>query len=375
MRPERLRVVEDLRTIPAEQWRPLALVQPAFRLEVFRSLAEQSIRPRCFKAFMIEDSEGASAAAVCQAVTQAAQYSPLDSLLFGRARKLCEALHLSPRPYLSFSLPLGGGAAISVRAADANSARRCLNELLDGIETYASQRRFGVAFMGIEQDALPDSILRERGYLACETPPTTMLAVEWNDIDGYVTHLRRTSASAASTVRNELTRAHKHGVAIRQIPCDDSGAQALYEFASRHYRLKNGVEPVYAPDFFLRLASMLGEDFLLFEARRNGARTAMLGAVRSAEVAWVTWLGFDANERPNDFTYFNLAYYALAAFAPVAGIRTLLYGNGAYDAKLRRGCRMTRCGAFYRPHSSLMRGIASCFFLAHRTWYKQKKLR
>lgn len=372
MGTERFKIVDDLSELAAEQWRRFAQGHPGLHLAVLQSLSEQSLKPLRFKAFVVEDAAGIAAAAVCQSVTQASQYSSLDSLLFGRARQLCAALRLHARPYLAFSLPLGGGAAIAARTASADEMRHRLTTLLDGVETYATEHHFGVAFMRIEEGTLASLLLRERGYLESKTPSTATLAVEWDDFDGYLAYLHRSSPKAASMVRNERTRARKQGVEIRRIPCDEAGARALYDFASRHYREKNGSDPVYTADFFVRLAAMLGEDFLLFEARRHGARTALSVGVRSVEVVWATWVGFAPGERPNDFTYFNLCYYAMADYAPAANIRTVLYGNGAYDAKLRRGCRITECSVFYRPHSGFMRAVATPFFRMHRAWYRRK---
>lgn len=372
MRSEQLRIVDDPKEIDPERWKAVSKSMPGFRIEVFRSLAEQSVEPRQFRIFVIEDDGGIHAAAVCQLVGDAGDLSPLDSLLFGRGRKLCDALRVSTRPYLSFFLPLGGGTALSVREAAEEDQRRWLGALFDGIERHAEASAAGIAFVGIARDALSRRVLVSRGYLETEARPTTFMSVEWDDIDGYIAHLRRDSANAANTVRYERSRSRKLGVVVRKIPVDEAATDALYAFASDHYRHKNGLDPVFAPDFFSRLAAMTGDDFLLFEARRNGTRTALLGALRSEDTAWITWVGFDKRDRQNDFTYFNLAFYLPAEYAASAGIRTLLYGNSVYGAKLRRGCRMVRCGLLYRPDSALARGAARPFFRAHRAWYRRK---
>jgi len=369
---EQFRVVEDLSTLPTERWKVVTQGEPALRLEVLISLVDQQTRPLPMKAFLLEDAQGIAAAGLCREIVQAADYSPLDGLMFGRLRKLCNSMHLSAKPYLSFHLPLGGAAALCVRAASAQDQHRWLTALMDGIEGYASQRGLGTAFMRIEEQTSEHAVLRERGYLETESLPTTVLVIEWQDIDGYVAHLRRSSSNAAQTVRSERTRARKQGVTIRPVPTDETNVMALYRLAHSHYIHKNGAEPAYTPDFFLRLAAALGEDLLIFEAQRNGSRTAMIGLVRSGELAWAAWLGFESNDRPADFTYFNLAYYALAEYAPTAGIRKLLYGNTTYDAKSRRGCRISPCTLFYRPHSQLMRSVVRLFFRIHRAWHRRK---
>ncbi len=373
MSVERFRIVDDPSALSVAQWRAVTRGEPALRMEVLRSLGRQASRPLGMRAFVLEDDEGLGAAALCREILSSTEYSPLDSLLFGRARKFCNALRVGPRPYLSFHLPLGGAAAICVREAPGDVQQRRLDALLGGIESHAAQRRTGVGFMRVEQDSPASLALRSRGYLETETLPTTILPVEWPDFDGYVEHLRRSSLSAACTVRKEWGRARKQGVVIRRIPASQASATDLYHLAHGHYLQKNASEPAYTTDFFARLAPELGEDFLLFEARRNDVRTALLGVVRSGELAWVAWVGFEAVNRPRDFTYFNLVFYALAEYAPSAGIRRMLYGNGAYEAKLRRGCQLRRCSVFYRPHRSAWRAAARPFFVVHRAWHRRKR--
>lgn len=373
MSVERFRIIDELNALSVAHWKAVTRGEPALRMEVLRSLGRQASRPLSMRAFVLEDAEGLAAAALFREILPSTEFSPLDLLLFGRARKYCSELRVDLRPYLSFHLPLGGAAAISVREAPAEEEHRRLDALLDGIENYAAQRKFGIGFMHVERESAASIALRDRGYLETDTLPTTVLSIEWPDLNGYVEHLRRSSVNAADTVRQERGRARKQGVVIRRIPANESNAVDLYRLAHTHYRQKNGSEPAYTQDFFARLAQELGEDFLLFEARRNDVRTALLGVVRSGEVAWVSWVGFEAVNRPRDFTYFNLVYYALAEYAPPAGIRRLLYGNGAYEAKLRRGCQLRQCSIFYRPHGAAMRAAARPFFVVHRAWHRRKR--
>ena len=373
MSGERFRIVDDLNALPSAPWTAVTRGEPALRMEVLRSLGQQVTRPLGMRAFVLEDPAGLAAAALYREILPSSEYSPLDLLLFGRARKLCSELRVGLRPYLAFQLPLGGAAAICVREAPAAEEHRRLDALLDGIESYAAQCRFGIGFMRVERESVASIALRNRGYLETHTLPTTILSVQWSDFDGYVEHLRRSSVNSAETVRHERARARKQGVVIRRIPATEASALDLYRLAHGHYRQKNGSEPAYTADFFVRLAQELGEDFLFFEARRGDVRTALLGVVRSGEIAWVSWVGFEAENRPRDFTYFNLVYYALAEYAPSAGIRKLLYGNGAYEAKLRRGCQLTQCSVFYRPYSAVVRAAARPFFVVHRAWHRRKR--
>lgn len=165
--------------------------------------------------------------------------------------------------------------------------------------------------------------LRERGYLETEIHPTTRLEIEWSDFDGYVEHLRAQSGNAAQNARYERRRNRKSGVCIRQLPNPVDAYATMYCLFRDHYRHKNGREPLEGPQFLPRLQEALGEDHL-------------------------------------------------ADAAAALGLKTLLYGNSALDAKRRRGCRVVANHLFYRPHRRFVRVAAKPYFSIHRAWYRRK---
>lgn len=370
---ERLRITDGLAQIPESGWRELAFGNPALRFEVLEAIEHSATRQLNLQTFLLENDAGLAAAAVCESVTAPDAHNPLDSLLFGRAMRVARTLAVSTRPVLLFSPPLGNGAAVILRNTGPGERRRLLDRLLDGIGAHATKRKSGIAFIGVSgDDEMLTEALRDRGYLETEVQPTTRLDVEWRDFEGYVDYLRRRSKSAAGTARRERNRSRSSGVHIRSVPAGSVDTLAFYTLAREHYRHKNGGDLPYGPRFLPQLIQALGDDFLVFEAERHGQRVAMLGIVRSGTVGWLSCLGIDLRNRPNDFTYFNLAYYHLADCAAALGLRTLLYGNGAYQAKRMRGCRLTVSRLFYHPYRSLRRLAARPYFRIHRAWYRRK---
>lgn len=370
---ERLCITDGLAQIPESGWRDLAIGNPAMRFEVLKAIEHSATRHLNLQTFLLENDEGLAAAAICESVTAAGAYNPLDSLLFGRAMRVARILAVSTRPVLLFSPPLGNGAAVILRNTRTGERRRLLNRLLDGIEAYATDRKFGIAFIGVSgDDEMQTEALRDRRYLETEVQPTTCLDVKWRDFEGYVDYLRRRSKSAAGTARRERDRNRSSGVHIRCVPSNSVDPLAFYTLAQEHYRHKNGQDPLYGPRFLPQLIQALGDDFLVFEAERHGQRVAMLGIVRSGDVGWLSCLGIDLRNRSNDFTYFNLVFYHLADRAAALGLRTLLYGNGAYHAKRMRGCRLTVSRLFYQPYRPLRRLAAKPYFRIHRAWYRRK---
>ncbi|HEY6455936.1 MAG TPA: GNAT family N-acetyltransferase [Steroidobacteraceae bacterium] len=371
--PERLRIETDIEQLPAAEWQRLTYGHPALRLELLKALAATARTVLPLRIFMLEDESGIAAAALCETVASNQTNSALDSLLFGRAAAAATRLGASSRPTLLFRTPVGTESAVVVRPADSAEQRRILSRLLDAIERHAAQQRLGIAVIGVLGDHnLLGDVLAARHYLATDIQPHARLPIQWADFDGYVEYLRGYSQNSARNARRERSRNQRSGVSIRHLPCTAASAGALYRLAREHYRHKNGVDPQFEPEFLPRLATLLGDEFLLFEALREGHRIGMLGAVRSGSVGWMAWYGTELTDRPNDFTYANLVFYHPADVATQLGLKTLLYGTHALDAKRRRGCQILRSRLFYRPHRPLTRFVAGAYFLLHRAWFRRK---
>jgi predicted N-acyltransferase len=370
---QRLRIVQDVEQLPDAEWQSLVLGHPALRLEVLRVTAKAASRPLPVQIFLLEDDRGIAAAAVCEPITATAAHNMLDALLFGRAERLVRRLRISTRPLLLFKCPLGRQAPIVLRAGECAQQMRDLSSLLDGIEEHAAGHDLGIAFIGLTvEDELLCSALRSRRYLDSEIDSTARLEIEWSDFDGYVNHLRTRSRNAAKVVRNERNRNRKNGVRIQRVRPGAAETQALYTLMYAHYRDKNGRDLPFGPAFLPRLAASLGDDLLIFEARRDDRVIGTVFVVRSGSVGWVVSVGIELLDRPNDFTYANLLFYHAADWAPALGIKTLLYGTAVQRAKLTRGCRLIACRLFYRPHGRFTRLFIWPYMLIHQARFRWK---
>lgn len=368
---QRLRVVHDAEQLPDAEWQSLVLGHPALRLEVLLAIAKTASRPLPVRIFLLEDDRGIAAAAVCEPIAASAAHNMLDALLFGRAERLVRRLGISTGPMLLFKCPLARQAPIVLRSGEYATQMRDLSSLLDGIEEHAAGHDLGIAFIGFTaEDELLCSALCSRRYLDSEIDSTARLEIEWNDFDGYVNHLRTRSRNAAKIARNERNRNRKNGVRIQRVRPDAAETQALYTLMYEHYHDKNGRDLPFGPAFLPRLAAPLGDDLLIFEARRDDHVIGTVFVVRSGSVGWVVSVGIELLDRPNDFTYANLLFYHAADWAPALGIKTLLYGTAVQKAKLTRGCRLVPCRLFYSPHRRFNR-----LFIAPYMWIHQARFR
>jgi predicted N-acyltransferase len=371
-----VRIIQGVEQLPEAEWQSLVSGRPAWRLEVLRTIARYPSRPLPLTVFLLEDQSGLAGAAVCIPIVANSAHNSLDKLLFGRAARLLRRLGASTQPVLVFQIPLSGEASVVLRRGAAAVQQRLLDQLLDCIESHATELKSGIAFKGVTPEDSPLwATLRRRGYAGSEYESTACLDIQWSDFDAYVNHLRQDSRNAAKIARNERNRNRnrKSGVEIRQVPCTDDVAHALYVVTRDHCRHKNGWDPLYGPQFLPQLSKALGDDLLVFEAVRAGERVAMLAVVRSGTVGWVAWVGIEMRDRPNDFTYANIVFYHLTDWAPPLGLRTLLYGTAAQAAKSRRGCRLLPCCVFYRPRKRVFRLLASPYLAFHQAWFHRKK--
>lgn|GEM_PF-5269713 len=370
---EQLRIEEDVERLPADDWQQLTCGRPALRLEVLKAIAATASSALSLRIFMLVDPTGIAAAAVCECVSAQDSFSTLDGLLYGRAQRLAAALGASTRPTLLFCTPVGTECAVMLRPTDPTEQRRILDRLLDEIEAHAAAQKLGIGFIGVFADEeLLGNALRARIYLDTEIQPIARLQIEWHDFDGYVKHLQQRSHNAAHNARTERKRNRRSGVSIQQIEGTAANAAALDALVRPHYRHKNGTDLHFGPEFLPLMAELLGDDFLLFEAVRDGHAVGMMGLVRSGSVAWGAWFGIELTDRRNDFTYANLVYYHVAASAAALGIKTVLYGTLALDTKRRRGCQIIRSRLFYRPHQRHARLLARAYFGIHRAWFGRK---
>jgi predicted N-acyltransferase len=369
-----VRIVQGIEQLPEAEWQSLVRGRPAWRLEVLRALTRNTTQPLPLQIFLLEDQLGLAAASVCLPVDSGAAYNPLDTLLFGRAAGVLRRLRLSTQPVLVFHIPLSRQAPIVLRPAAEAVQQRLLDQLLDRIESYAAERKFGIAFVGVTPEDTPLwATLRRRRYPGSASQSTARLEIQWSDFESYVGHLRQRSKSAAQNARTERSRNRKCSVVIRQVACTDAVAEALDIITRDHHRHRNGQDPLYGPQFLSQLSKTLADDLLIFEAVRNGERVAMLAVVRSGTVGWVAMVGIEQRDRPNDFTYANLMFYYPADWAPALGFTTLLYGTAAQEAKARRGCRLLDCYIFYRPRRRVFRLLATPYLALHRAWFRRKK--
>ncbi|MFF7991028.1 hypothetical protein ACFZDG_14730 [Kitasatospora xanthocidica] len=219
--------------------------------------------------------------------------------------------------------------------------RAVLKEFVARITDWARAqglRSVSLLFLRASADPFIEE-LRAAGFDILKLTETCDLHVTWTDLDGYFAHLpskRRVEA------RRELRMLEERGIELdaRPLAADEPEILDLrcqlaekYDGVSdieRERRILNGLREHVAP-----------EDLTVFTASKNGTMLGFGLMVRDGAEWTAAIAGTNYRTEESEFTYFANLYYQPAALASTYGIRTISYGPGSWDAKRRRGCRLS----------------------------------
>ena len=99
----------------------------------------------------------------------------------------------------------------------------------------------------------------------------------------------------------------------------------------------------------------------------------MLALIRDGSTGWASLFGIDLNDRQKDYTYPSVAFYYAASVAGELGLRRILYGSGAIEAKRQRGCDIEGSALYYRPTGGLLSWFGGPMFRIQRAWKARKR--
>lgn len=359
--------LDDITALDAQTWNRLAEDCAAARHEFVSAMDTGSARTHRY--FVVADG----AAYQCAArLTFPADYGrTLAYSLYGRGAAALGRLGLRIGDVALCGWPLGRGRNVLVDPKLREGAQR---ELLHGMCAAVEAAAAGttIAFPDIlPNDVLLARVLTERGYCVAGSLPTALLDVQWQNLDGYLAALRRTSKNWSATARTEINRYQKSGAA--QLPGPDIGEwDTIAALLNRHHERLNNHSPGHTAARLRRLKERLGDDLIIFLSRQSGAITGVSVAAQHGADATLSWIGVDHAATGNNFTYFNLAYYAPAAALAQRGVRRLWLGNAAYEAKIRRGCRVMPSDTYLRFPTRVSRATHGLVLPLQRAWYRRK---
>ncbi|KAA2252184.1 GNAT family N-acetyltransferase [Solihabitans fulvus] len=224
----------------------------------------------------------------------------------------------------------------------------------DGVLSFA-----GLADLGLARRLA--GLLRnsEVGLVGAET----VLDVTWTDFDGYLATLGR---NARTSIRRERRQYLAGGLRTRVVEgtaaLDECTARLQVQLAAK-YRTTASTEAVLAD--YADIAATMADRMVVFLAERAGAPVGMCVCLRDNGTLHIRNVAFDYAATRADFVYFNVMCYEPLLWGLCNGISRFCFGNGAAEAKRRRGCRLDPLYGVVRWPGSLAAACGGS--LAHRT--------
>jgi hypothetical protein len=219
-----------------------------------------------------------------------------------------------------------------------------------------------VLYVDADDRTLRDT-LAGAGYIGWITGASAQLRIEWPSLDGYIQS--QESRIRKRNIRYELARFADAGIKVGTSLLPPDTSELAHLTALHQQKHGHGYHPEFENMVLQNYRKHMGENCFIIYGEREG-RLVGFGLVMCDRDTWRPGLsGWDASlSTPNEFTYFNIAYYRMVELAIHAGVTTIDYGMEAYDVKIRRGCTLQPLWCYVKvPHA--YRDIVSAVASAH----------
>ena len=371
MREEAL-IVDDIGELDRELWNTLVADHPAARYELLSTLDARQAASR-HRYAVIASADGYRCAARLT-FPSPQEGPPFGRVLFGRAAPVAAALGFQIRnASICRWFPCHGNTVLTDRRLPQAERIACTDAMLDVLEPASADRTMVFPDV-LPQDTTLAEALARRGFAAAAGLPIAYLDVQWNDLEGYLAALKRGSKSWKNAARSEINRHRSSGAIVQRLSVGGADYDRVCELLNRHHeRLNAGDAPNHVTETLRRLHEALGQDCVIHASIRDGVMSGACVAVRHGSVATLLWVGVDHEAAGPDFAYFNLAFYTPAEEYAKLGVRRVWFGNAAFPAKIRRGCRLTPSRVYVRyPRNSVAHLLQKPVFAVQRAWYRRK---
>jgi predicted N-acyltransferase len=352
----RLTVFERADELPSHWSRVAAGGGLGLDARFLRSLEQSAVAPK--RRYIVYDTaSGAGVVAVADFLQRPAASNPVMSVLLGRYNSYLPSAIDWQLPLLVLRSDFGSDAPYSTSATTSPERGALLRAMLAELEAHADRQRWSLAVMGVPSgDRDMTRALQGRGYLRTLARPhaTLQLADSW---DGYLQGAARHSKNLVHNIRQEIGRARRDGVTIGEWNRTEPAETELCRLMAEHERRLSQRAWRFQPGLLERLSQSLGPALKVLVARTaTGVQGTTVLAV-SGRRGYVTFPGLVAESDRAGFTYFNLMYYEPIRLGISLGLESIEYGNGVYEAKIRRGCTVRANLLYVRPRNPFLRSL------------------
>jgi hypothetical protein len=267
---------------------------------------------------------------------------PADLARAGELRAALETLRPQLYPIATCGLPGGYLPGVVGKPAPDGYAT-ALDELAQVGRQWQSPMT-AVAHVPEDHPIIP--ALRERGYIGVPGLAQTILDVPPGSFDDYIARLPRSHRRIS--VRREWRAFTESGLKLREIDLADFSPEHAALHARQLRKYGHDISDQWLVNLIKRSAHYLGRWSSFVVAERDGHPEAFVICYEYGGQLHPKMSGFSAFA-DTCFGYFGLVYYDLVTRAQDRGVPEIVYGPGAYPAKLTRGCRLAPRTTFVRP--------------------------
>jgi predicted N-acyltransferase len=197
------------------------------------------------------------------------------------------------------------------------------------------------------------------------------LPLHWQSFEEYLSSLEY---DARKTARREIRKSEENGITIESLT-EFKGLSTMLSQLSSNLLSKYHKQTTnyYSSSFYERLNDCFAKgNARVFIARKQNQILGFSLFLRHGETADGVRCGFNYElQRKNDFTYFNLAYYAPIRWAIQQGIKKIYYRYTMDKVKIRRGCKPEQSFTFIKCHNKQINSLVGSLQKL-RTMYKKR---
>jgi predicted N-acyltransferase len=339
----------------------------------FKTMEETYARDRVVTYYLFEENGVPIGATISYLATSPRRDVNLDSIFFGRSQTWAHRVGLTFLPALVCYFRAYGKHFLMADHLDRAARQRVTVHLLDAIEAEAARYQASLCFLRVMESELELwQLLRQRNYRLTLDFPLTYLDILWSNCKGYQDHIRRRSRKTAGSIRNEINRNRREGVVIESWTGEADLAPRMWTLLNQNYQKYNpGVFP-FQQNFFERLWANLGDEAVVYIARKKEHITGVSVTLRRGAVAYTPMVGVDHALAGPDATYFVLGIYRPIQYAIDKHLMRIYFGNAQYSLKQRRGCKISNSYIFYKSPRPAVNNLVGLWFLVHRIWFEKK---
>ena len=368
-------IIDSIRTIPEGQWDALSednvFASYGWLLTVEESFLKQVIPIY----FLFQESEKILGAAVSYLIPRNVKMYSVDDLLFGRLKKFIGPFGLSFLPAMvccplkAYGQHILLGENLSLLKKEKISER-----IINAVEQEAQKRKLSLSFPRVmKQEEMLIKQLCQRGYFQTLDLPYTYMDISWDSFEAYKKYIRKRSLNMKKNISREINKNRKSGVSIERVKGLDGQEERLYALLNGNSLKYNKMPLPFQANFLSRLKKNLGDDLVIYRSLKKGRISGLGVMLRRGDTGYLPFVGIDHDLAQNDATFFNMLFYRPITDAIEGNIKRLYFGNGKYDMKIRRGCKIQKAHFFHKPRHRISKPAVRLWFCFHRFWYQKKQ--